>query len=82
MTEPRADDKAALEQVIRAFSDAEVALQEIAGEAQRVKSAAQQLDLAKIALEFHKRVGGCLCRCGSGHCHASRVVRGSTDNCG
>ncbi len=50
-TEPRVDDKAALEQVIRAFSDAEVALQEIAGQAQRVKAAGQQLDVAKDVLE-------------------------------
>lgn len=51
MTDQGADEKVALEQVIRSFSDAEVALQEIAAEAQRIRSASQQLGAAHGALE-------------------------------
>lgn len=45
------DEKAALEQVIRSFSDAEVALQEIAAESQRIRTATGQLGTAQAALE-------------------------------
>ena len=47
MTDQGAEEKAALEQVIRSFSDAEVALQEIAAEAQRIRSATQALSAAQ-----------------------------------
>lgn len=49
-TEPRSSQAAALDDVIRTFSNAEVALREITGEAQRIKSATQVLEASRGSL--------------------------------